>query len=143
MWFTLDDARRILMTTYGRSQKAVNLRRDPKAALLVESGERYDELKGVLIRGRAEVLEDEELCVRVLTAIHTKHYGALAGDVAEVMRAQARKRVVVRDHARTRRQLGSPEARRRVLIVGRREAGARPRTPSNATVRPTPRPRSR
>lgn len=96
MWFMVDDDGSILMTTYGRSQKAVNLRRDPKTALLVESGERYDELKGVLIRGTATVLEDEELCVRVLMTIHAKHYGELATGVADVMRAQARKRVVLK-----------------------------------------------
>ena len=96
MWFTVDDGGAVLMTTYGRSQKTVNLRRNPKVALLVESGERYDELKGVLIRGTAEVIEDEDLAVRTLTAIHAKHYGELHGDVGEVMRAQARKRVVLR-----------------------------------------------
>jgi PPOX class probable F420-dependent enzyme len=96
MWFVVDDDGRIAMTTYARSQKAVNLRRNPQCALLVESGEQYDELKGVLIRGRAEILDDQELCVRVLMAIQTKHYGVLSADVSEVMRAQARKRVVLR-----------------------------------------------
>ena len=51
MWFIVDDDGCVSMTTYGRSQKAVNLRRNPQVALLVESGVRYDELKGVLIRG--------------------------------------------------------------------------------------------
>jgi len=96
MWFTVEDDGCFYMTTYGLSQKAVNLRSNPKAALLVESGVRYDELKGVLIRGTAEVLDDFELCVRILMRIHTKHLGGLAGDVAEVMRAQARKRVALK-----------------------------------------------
>ncbi len=96
MWFTVDDDGCVYMTTYGRSQKAVNLRRNPRTALLVESGVRYDELKGVLIRGTAEVLEDLDLCVRVLTRIHTKHVGGLAEGVEELMRAQARKRVVLK-----------------------------------------------
>ncbi len=96
MWFTADDDGCVYMTTYGRSQKAVNLRRDPRVALLVESGVRYDQLKGVLIRGRAEVLDDLELAVRVLIRIQTKHVGALAEGVEEVMRMQARKRVVLK-----------------------------------------------
>ena len=96
MWFTVDDDGCIYMTTYGRSQKAVNLRRDPKVALLVESGLRYDQLKGVLIRGHAEVLEDLELAVRTLIRIQTKHMGALAEGVEDVMRQQARKRVVLK-----------------------------------------------
>jgi PPOX class probable F420-dependent enzyme len=96
MWFTVDDDGCIYMTTYGRSQKAVNLRRDPKVALLVESGLRYDQLKGVLIRGHAEVLDDLELAVRTLIRIQTKHMGALAEGVEDVMRQQARKRVVIK-----------------------------------------------
>ena len=96
MWFTVEDDGCFYMTTYGRSQKAVNLRRNPHVALLVESGTRYDELKGILIRGRAEVLDDLELCVRVLTRIQTKHLGEAAGNLGDVMRAQARKRVVLK-----------------------------------------------
>ena len=56
----------------------------------------YDQLKGVLIRGTAEVLDDLERCVRVLTRIQSKHLGALAEGVDDVMRAQARKRVVLK-----------------------------------------------
>ena len=96
MWFLVDDDGIIYMTTYGRSQKVVNVRRNPRVALLVESGVRYDELKGVLLRGKAEVVEDESLCLGVLTKIHTKHMGGLASGVEEVMRAQARKRVVLK-----------------------------------------------
>jgi general stress protein 26 len=73
MWFLVEDDGSVLMTTYGRSQKVVNVRRNSKVALLVESGTRYDELKGVLLRGDAEVVENETLCVRVLTKIHAKH----------------------------------------------------------------------
>lgn len=96
MWFLVENDGSVCMTTYGRSQKVVNIRRNPRVALLVESGVRYDELKGILVRGQAEVLEDETLCVRVLTGIHTKHTGALADGIEEVMRAQASKRVVLK-----------------------------------------------
>ncbi len=96
MWFVVEDDGSIAMTTYGRSQKVVNARRNPHVGLLVESGIRYDELKGVMFRGTAEVLEDEALCLRVLTRIHEKHVGTLADGVEEMMRAQARKRVVLR-----------------------------------------------
>jgi hypothetical protein len=61
MWFLLQPDGSVLMTTYGRSQKVMNVRRNPKVALLVESGTRYDELKGVLLRGQAEIVEDEAL----------------------------------------------------------------------------------
>ncbi len=96
MWFVVDDDGIVWMTTYGRSQKALNLQRNPKVALLVESGVSYDELKGVLVRGTAEVIADVELCVRVLARVHAKHVGGLAENVEDVMRAQAQKRVVLK-----------------------------------------------
>lgn len=56
MWYVAQpDA--IRMWTYAKSQKAVNLRRNPRAALLVEEGVGYAELRGVLVRGSAELLE--------------------------------------------------------------------------------------
>ena len=96
MWFAVDDAGVIEMTTFGRSQKAVNLRRDPRVSLLVESGETYDQLQGVFIRGRAEVIQDVERCVATLVRIQTKHLGPLGPEVEPILRAQAQKRVVVR-----------------------------------------------
>jgi PPOX class probable F420-dependent enzyme len=97
MWFVvMDDDGAIAMTTYGRSQKVLNVRRNPRVALLVESGDRYDQLKGVLLRGTAEVIDDHETCVQTLMQIQTKHMGALATGVEDIMRAQARKRVVLK-----------------------------------------------
>ncbi len=96
MWFVVDEDGSILMTTYRRSQKVVNARRNGRVALLVESGTRYDELEGVLIRGDAEVIDDEARCVEALTKIQRKHGAGLGPGVDEVMKAQARKRVVIK-----------------------------------------------
>mgnify|MGYP001218940938 CR=1 FL=1 len=43
------------MTSYGKAQKVVNTRRDPKVALMIEAGDEYAELRGVMIRGRGDV----------------------------------------------------------------------------------------
>jgi PPOX class probable F420-dependent enzyme len=56
MWF-LADRDVMEMWTYAKSQKAVNIRRDPRIAVLVEEGTDYSELKGVLIKGSAELIE--------------------------------------------------------------------------------------
>ena len=47
------------MTSYGKAQKVVNIRRNPKVALMVEAGDEYPQLRGVMIRGRCEILEGE------------------------------------------------------------------------------------
>jgi nitroimidazol reductase NimA-like FMN-containing flavoprotein (pyridoxamine 5'-phosphate oxidase superfamily) len=46
------------MTSYGKAQKVVNVRRNPKVALMMETGDSYSELRGVMIRGHCEILED-------------------------------------------------------------------------------------
>lgn len=48
------------MTSYGKAQKVLNVRRDPKVAVMIETGAAYAELKGVMARGRCELLESEE-----------------------------------------------------------------------------------
>ena len=48
------------MTSYGKAQKVVNIRRSPKVALMVETGTAYAELKGVMVRGHCEIIEGED-----------------------------------------------------------------------------------
>jgi len=97
MWFVADDDA-IRMWTYAKSQKTVNLRRDPRAALLVEEGVAYSELRGVLIRGRVELLDsfDEIKAIGVrLYEIYTQPRIGLPVEgaaLAEIER-QAKKRI--------------------------------------------------
>ena len=56
-YFARDGA--FYMTSYGKAQKVVNVRRNPRVALMVETGDSYGELRGVMVRGRCEILEDE------------------------------------------------------------------------------------
>ena len=57
-YFAKDGA--FYMTSYGKAQKVVNVRRNPKVALMVEAGDEYAELRGVMIRGRCEILESPD-----------------------------------------------------------------------------------
>ena len=47
----------IYMTSYGKAQKVLNIRRNPKVALMIESGNAYAELRGVMVRGHCEIIE--------------------------------------------------------------------------------------
>jgi PPOX class probable F420-dependent enzyme len=97
MWYAVEPDGAVVMTTFAKSQKAVNLRRDPRCSLLVESGRTYEELKGLLIRGRAELDGDVEHVLDVLGRVHVKYGMPGTGDtLREALRAQARKRVAVR-----------------------------------------------
>jgi PPOX class probable F420-dependent enzyme len=112
MWYVVKDGD-LLMTTYGKSQKALNIKRDPRASVLAESGDQYDQLKGLMLRGRAEVIEgDVDLTADVLRMVGAKMSGvSISPGQNEVLLAQARKRVVIRfspektaswDHAKMR-----------------------------------------
>src|SRR2546430_16469863 len=57
MWYVLINDE-VVFWTYAKSQKAVNLRRDPRLTCLVEAGVRYEELRGVQIKGRAGISDD-------------------------------------------------------------------------------------
>ncbi len=90
MWYTLEEGA-IVMTSYAKAQKVVNLRRDPRATVLVESGDKYKELRGVMIGGRVELAEGPDALREVV-----KLTGADPRSDAAVCRA--RKRVVIRFH---------------------------------------------
>jgi len=97
MWYVADPDGTVLMTTYAKSQKTLNVRRDPRCALLVESGRSYEELKGLLIRGRATIDGDVEHVLDVLARVQAKYNpGQPAEGLRAAMRGQASKRVVLR-----------------------------------------------
>ncbi|MEV0144141.1 MULTISPECIES: pyridoxamine 5'-phosphate oxidase family protein [unclassified Nonomuraea] len=60
MFYALDERGRIVFWTYAKAQKTRNLGRDPRVTCLVETGEDYGELRGVLVYGKAERVEDPE-----------------------------------------------------------------------------------
>ena len=97
MWF-VPGATEMLMWTYAKSQKAVNLRRDPRCAVHAEEGLAYNELRGVLIQAEARVIDDFDTILGIGTALYERYtlpatgLGLDQGPLAEIER-QARKRV--------------------------------------------------
>ena len=57
LWFAVVD-QKIVFETYTRSQKILNLQRNPNITVLLEDGLIYEELRGVMIKGNA-ILESE------------------------------------------------------------------------------------
>jgi PPOX class probable F420-dependent enzyme len=95
MWYRMLDGE-IAFWTYAKSQKVVNLRRDPRLTVLVATGDRYEQLKGVSIVGRAEIVEDPDELVRYGEAVYERYWGPLDDTVREGVRAMGAKRVVIR-----------------------------------------------
>ncbi|MEE8556666.1 MAG: pyridoxamine 5'-phosphate oxidase family protein [Myxococcota bacterium] len=98
MWFALDEDGTVRMTTFAKSQKITNLRRDPRVSLLFEAGTRYEELRGVLFYGRAELVEKTDDVLETLmtvTLLHRPPDDVSADLMKEAMRSQATKRVAI------------------------------------------------
>ena len=60
MHFCVREGGAIAMTTFRKSQKVLNLRRDPRASLLIESGATYDALRSVLMYCDTTIIDDTE-----------------------------------------------------------------------------------
>lgn len=94
MWYVIAE-QHIAFWTYARSQKAVNLRRDPRLTCLVEAGQSYAELRGVQIKGQATILDDRETVQRYGELIMERYTGPLNENTRPMVTAQAPKRIVV------------------------------------------------
>src|ERR1700720_1817767 len=60
MWYGVVDGE-IWLETKAKSQKAVNLTRDPRVSFLIEGGNTYDTLRGVSFEGVAEISHDPDV----------------------------------------------------------------------------------
>jgi PPOX class probable F420-dependent enzyme len=114
MWYAVLDGE-IWFETKAKSQKAVNLRRDPTITVMIEDGKTYDTLRGVSIDGQAEIVDsDPELLLRVGISVWERYTGPYSEDMKPFVDQMMNNRIAVRvvptrlrswDH----RKLGMPE----------------------------------
>ena len=97
MWYAIIDGK-ICFTTYARSQKVVNLRRNSKISVMLEAGVQYNELRGLVIEGTADIVEgDVQLAARVARISGSRKPGEPANDPPSEQNLRAvAKRVVIR-----------------------------------------------
>ncbi len=72
MWYLVEDGR-VVFRSFTKSQKIVNLRRNPKLTVLAETGEEYAELRGVMIKGVAELVDDRDYVLRIYGKIMAQY----------------------------------------------------------------------
>jgi len=75
----------ITFWTYRKSQKALNLDRDPRISCLVEDGDEYFDLRGVLVQGTARRIDDHEEIAAIGRRITSVIGGAMAGADPDVL----------------------------------------------------------
>ncbi|WP_328404260.1 PPOX class F420-dependent oxidoreductase [Nocardia sp. NBC_00403] len=95
MWYALIDGE-IWFETKAKSQKAVNLRRDPRVTCMVEAGQTYDTLRGVSIEGHAEIIDDADKLYAVGVSVWERYTGPYSEDVRPLVEQMLHKRVAVR-----------------------------------------------
>ena len=80
LWFFVDDGA-VTFRSFTKSQRIVNLRRDPRITVLAETGTDYQELRGVMIQGHAHLNTDPEEVLRVYAEVSRKMLGVDAVDL--------------------------------------------------------------
>jgi PPOX class probable F420-dependent enzyme len=91
LWYLLKDDE-IWAWTYAKSQKVRNLERDARATLQVESGDSYDQLRGVMLECDTVLHRDTPEVQAFGEALFERYAGNPA---TEMVAAQAPKRVVL------------------------------------------------
>jgi PPOX class probable F420-dependent enzyme len=114
MWYAVLDGE-VWFETKAKSQKAVNLRRDPTITVMIEDGKTYDTLRGVSIDGRAEIVDsDPDLLLRVGISVWERYTAPYSDEMKPYVDQMMNNRIAVRvvptrmrswDH----RKLGMPE----------------------------------
>jgi Pyridoxamine 5'-phosphate oxidase len=103
MWYGFLDGQ-VAFWTFAKSQKILNLRRNPLITALAEEGTTYEALKGVELVGRGRIVEELDAIVQIGLSVAGRYTGprALTEDARPFIDAQARKRLgVVIDVERT------------------------------------------
>ena len=72
VWVAVKDRTVVMMTPAG-TKKIARVQHDPRASFLVESGERYVDLRAVHLTGRAEFVGDAAATARIEAAVDEKY----------------------------------------------------------------------
>jgi PPOX class probable F420-dependent enzyme len=72
MWFVVDDGK-VVFRSFSKSQKILNLRRDPRLTVLAEEGTGYSELRGAMIKGDATLIDDADYCLDLYVALADRY----------------------------------------------------------------------
>ena len=105
LWYVVRDGE-VWAWTFAKSQKVRNLERDARAAIQVEAGDTYDQLRGVMFKCDVEVIRDTSQVAELGREIFARYGGvepgALSDDVRQMVDKQAPKRVALRFAERER-----------------------------------------
>jgi PPOX class probable F420-dependent enzyme len=97
MWYGFLDGM-VAFETKAKSQKVQNLRRDPRITCMLETGDKYEELKGVEIVGTAEIVEDPERLWQIGVSVFERYQGPYSDEMKPFVEVMLHKRVGIAVH---------------------------------------------
>ena len=95
MWYGIVEGE-IWLETKVKSQKVLNIRRNPRVSFLIEDGMTYDSLRGVSFEGIAEITDDPDMIFRVGVSVWERYNGPYTEEVRPAVDMMMNKRVAVR-----------------------------------------------
>jgi PPOX class probable F420-dependent enzyme len=95
MWYAVIDGQ-IWFETKTKSQKAQNLRRDPRITCMIEDGLTYDTLRGVSIEGRGVIVDDPEQLWNIGVSVWERYTGPYTDEARPLVETMLTKRIAVR-----------------------------------------------
>ena len=95
MWYAVVDGD-IWIETKVKSQKVVNIRRNPRVSFMIEAGMTYDSLAGVSFEGVAEIHDDPDTIFAVGVSVWERYNGPYTEDLKPAVDMMMNKRVAVR-----------------------------------------------
>jgi PPOX class probable F420-dependent enzyme len=95
MWYAVLDGE-IWFETKAKSQKAANLRRDPRLTCSIEAGYTYDQLRGVSIDGTAEIIDDPDVLWNIGVDVWERYTGPYTDEMKPFVEVMLHNRVAVR-----------------------------------------------
>ena len=95
MWYGFLEGA-VAVETKAKSQKVQNLRRDPRLTCMMEDGDTYEELRGVELVGRAEIVDEPERMFELGVSVFERYYGGYTEEMRPFIETMLNKRVVVK-----------------------------------------------
>jgi PPOX class probable F420-dependent enzyme len=95
MWYGFLEGA-VAVETKMKSQKVQNLRRDPRVTVMVESGDYYEELKGVELVGRAEIVDDPDRMWELGVSVFERYQAPYTEEMRPFVESMLHKRVVIK-----------------------------------------------
>ena len=95
MWYGFLEGA-VAIESKAKAQKVVNLRRNPTMTMLVEDGETYEELRGVSLMGKGEIVEEPDRIWELGVSVFSRYNAPYTEEMKPFVELMLNKRVVVK-----------------------------------------------